>query len=76
VLEKLLPKLLPRAVFQRCNHPERVTGLIKRDPPDVELHLLDTGHFALEGKADEMIPLIRDFVDRKVARKCPRPYCP
>jgi pimeloyl-ACP methyl ester carboxylesterase len=40
----------------------------KRDLPDVELHLLDTGHFALEDKADEMIPLIRDFLDRKVAR--------
>ena len=25
------------------NHPERVMGLIKRDLPDVELHLLDTG---------------------------------
>jgi len=27
---------------------------------------LDTGHFALEDKADEIIPLIRDFLDRKV----------
>ncbi len=41
----------------------------KRDLPDVELHLFDTGHFALEDKADEMVPLIRDFLDRKVARK-------
>jgi hypothetical protein len=24
--------------------------------PDVEFHLLDTGHFALEDKADEMVP--------------------
>jgi hypothetical protein len=24
------------------------------------------GHFALEDKADEMVPLIRDFLDRKV----------
>ena len=31
--------------------------------------LLDTGHFAREDKADEMVPLIRDFLDRKVARK-------
>ena len=38
----------------------------KRDLPDVEFHLLDTGHFALEDKADEMVPLIRDFLDRKV----------
>jgi pimeloyl-ACP methyl ester carboxylesterase len=38
----------------------------KRDLPDVELHLIDTGHFALEDKADEMIPLIRDFLARKI----------
>jgi pimeloyl-ACP methyl ester carboxylesterase len=39
----------------------------KRDLPDVEFHLFDTGHFALEDKGDEMVPLIRDFLDRKVA---------
>jgi pimeloyl-ACP methyl ester carboxylesterase len=39
----------------------------KRDLPDVEFHLIDTGHFALEDKADEMVPLIRDFLQRKVA---------
>jgi pimeloyl-ACP methyl ester carboxylesterase len=38
----------------------------ERDLPDVELHLLDTGHFALEDKADEMIPLIRNFLAQKV----------
>jgi pimeloyl-ACP methyl ester carboxylesterase len=38
----------------------------KRDLPDAEFHLLDTGHFALEDKADEMVPLIRDFLDRKI----------
>src|SRR5271157_2806189 len=38
----------------------------KRDLPEVEFHLLDTGHFALEDKADEMVPLIRDFLDRKL----------
>ncbi len=32
----------------------------------VEFHLIDTGHFALEDKADEMVPLIRDFLARKV----------
>ena len=37
-----------------------------RDLPDAELHLLDTGHFALEDKLDEMVPLIRDFLDRKL----------
>ena len=40
----------------------------KRDLPDVEFHLLDTGHFALEDKADEMVPLIRGFLERKLSR--------
>lgn len=35
-----------------------------RDVPNAELHLLDTGHFALEDKLDEMGPLIRDFLNR------------
>ena len=39
----------------------------KRDLPDVEFHLIDTGHFVLEDKADEVVPLIRDFLKRKVA---------
>ncbi len=38
-----------------------------KDLPDAELHLLDTGHFALEDKGDEIIPLMRDFLDRKVS---------
>jgi hypothetical protein len=40
----------------------------KRDLPDAELHLLDTGHFALEDKLNAMATLIHDFLDRKVAR--------
>jgi pimeloyl-ACP methyl ester carboxylesterase len=40
----------------------------KRDLPDAEFHLLDTGHFALEDKADEMVPLIHDFLGRKLGR--------
>lgn len=38
----------------------------KRDLKDVELHLLDAGHFALESKGAEMAGLIRDFLGRKV----------
>lgn len=40
-----------------------------RDLPDAEFHLLDTGHFALEDKLDVMAPLIRGFLDRRVARQ-------
>jgi hypothetical protein len=32
----------------------------------MQLHLLDTGHFALEDKLDEMEPLIREFLDRNL----------
>ena len=39
-----------------------------RDLPDAELHLIDTGHFALEDRADVMVPLIRDFLGRKLPR--------
>jgi len=38
-----------------------------RDLPDAELHLLDTGHFALEDKLDVMAPLIRDFLGRTIS---------
>ena len=40
----------------------------KRDNPDAEIHMLDTGHFALETHGAEIGALIRDFMDRKVAR--------
>lgn len=40
-----------------------------RDLPDAEFHLLDTGHFALEDKGDEIARLMHDFLDRKLLRK-------
>ncbi|WP_426230433.1 alpha/beta fold hydrolase [Pararhizobium sp. DWP3-4] len=39
-----------------------------RDLPHAEMHLLDTGHFALEDKLPVMAPLIHDFLDRKLGR--------
>ncbi|HWA37157.1 MAG TPA: alpha/beta hydrolase [Burkholderiales bacterium] len=39
-----------------------------RDLPDAELHLLDTGHFALEDKGDEIASLMRDFLARRLRR--------
>jgi pimeloyl-ACP methyl ester carboxylesterase len=38
----------------------------KRDLPDAEIHLLDTGHFALETHAAEIGALMRDFLKRKL----------
>lgn len=40
-----------------------------RDLPQAELHLLDTGHFALEDKGDEIAGLMRDFLARKLPRR-------
>ncbi|MFG2823725.1 alpha/beta fold hydrolase [Kitasatospora sp. NPDC048365] len=36
----------------------------RRDLPDAEVHLLDTGHFALEECLPEIAPLIAGFLDR------------
>ena len=47
--------------------PASGAGPYLRDLPDAKLHLLDTGHFALEDKLDAMAPVIRDFLDRSVA---------
>ena len=47
--------------------PADGAGPYLRDLPDAELHLLDTGHFALEDKLDTIAPMIRDFLERKVA---------
>jgi pimeloyl-ACP methyl ester carboxylesterase len=49
--------------------PEEGAHPYLRDLPNAELHILDTGHFALEDKLDEMAPLIRSFLDRKVPRR-------
>lgn len=39
----------------------------KRDNPDAEIHMLDTGHFALETHGPEIAGLIGEFLARKVA---------
>jgi hypothetical protein len=33
------------------------------------VNIFDTGHIALEDRADEIVPLIHDFLDRRVARQ-------
>lgn len=38
----------------------------KRDLEDLEYHLLNTGHFALETRGQEIADLMRDFLGRKV----------
>jgi pimeloyl-ACP methyl ester carboxylesterase len=40
----------------------------RRDNPNAEVHLYDTGHFALETHADEIAAAIRDFLGRLGSR--------
>jgi len=40
----------------------------KRDLDNLEYHLLDTGHFALETHGQEIADLMRDFLNRKVGQ--------
>ncbi|MFG2024228.1 alpha/beta fold hydrolase [Streptomyces sp. NPDC048825] len=44
--------------------PEPGARAYLRDVPDAELHLFDTGHFALEDHLPEIAPLIADFLER------------
>lgn len=39
----------------------------KRDIPGAQIHFYDTGHFALETHAAQIIPVIREFLDSSVA---------
>jgi len=45
----------------------------QRDLPDAELHLLDTGHFALEDKGGEIARLMLDFLERKLPHRAGQP---
>ena len=38
----------------------------KKDVKNLEYHLYDAGHFALESFGDEIASTIRNFLDRKV----------
>jgi pimeloyl-ACP methyl ester carboxylesterase len=49
--------------------PAAGAGPYLHDLPKAELHLLDTGHFALEDKLDVMAPMIHQFLDRSIASK-------
>jgi len=44
-------------------------GPYKRELPEAEMHLIDTGHFALETHGPEIAGLIRDFLGRNAPVK-------
>ena len=41
----------------------------QREVPDTEVHMLDTGHFALEDHCQEIAAFVRSFHQRKIAVK-------
>jgi pimeloyl-ACP methyl ester carboxylesterase len=48
--------------------PEEGARAYLRDLPRAELHLLDSGHFALEDKGPEIAALMSDFLSRSLER--------
>jgi pimeloyl-ACP methyl ester carboxylesterase len=63
---KHLPPLL--AVWGRHDPAFLPAGATayRRDLPDVQIHLLDAGHFALETHVEEVATLIREFLTARV----------
>lgn len=57
------PLLLPWGRNDRF-FPEEGARAYLRDVPDAELHLLDTGHFALDDHLEEIADLVADFITR------------
>ncbi|MFN7110090.1 MAG: alpha/beta fold hydrolase [Brevundimonas sp.] len=51
--------------------PEEGAHPYLRDLPDAEMHILNTGHFALEDQLHVMTPLIRDFLARTISVQQP-----
>lgn len=47
--------------------PASGAGPYKRHLPDAEIHMLDTGHFALEDHCSKIADLIREFLPRAIA---------
>jgi len=64
-LERPAARTVP-VIYYKKENIDGVDVFYLRDLPAAELHLLDSGHFALEDQLDVMAPLIRDFLDREV----------
>ena len=45
----------------------------RRDLPEAEIHFYDTGHFALETHAREIVPVVRAFLERHLPQACVAP---
>ena len=74
-----VPKFPQWQEYFRANQPKTLITWGKNDPffteagaraylqdiPKAELHLLDTGHFALEDQGGEIARLVQEFINRK-----------
>jgi pimeloyl-ACP methyl ester carboxylesterase len=66
----------PTLVVSGRNDPffvEAGARAFQDDVPDAGVHLFDTGHFALEERADEIAPLVASFVERAWSPAAPQP---
>ena len=54
---------------ERHDLPARRGRAVQAGLKNIEFHLLDTGHFALEEDGDEIAKLIRDFLRTRVLQK-------
>lgn len=62
------PTLIVWGANDKVFPPAGATAYL-RDLPGAELHLVDTGHFALEDKLDEIVPIMHSFLAREVANR-------
>jgi pimeloyl-ACP methyl ester carboxylesterase len=58
------PTLIATGAKDALFFPEANMRHYLTDLPHAEFHALDTGHFALEDKGDEIAGLMRDFLQR------------
>ena len=68
VRERRPPTLVVTGVKDEI-FPGEVVRNILNDHPDTEFHAIQSGHFALEDKGQEIATLMRDFLDRRVANR-------
>ncbi len=67
-----LRKHQPPTLVRGANDPiftQEGGRAFQRDLKDAELHMLDTSHFALEDRCEEIAALVRTFYDRWIAKR-------
>ena len=64
IFDAVARSLFGRAVLISVGGIDSGAEAYRRDLPNAEVHLLDTGHFALETHAAEIGALMREFLER------------